>query len=253
MEVAEVLGKLVVELGQFLAAKRLQFDAEAHFAVGQFGLRVVLGVFDFGFANITGFAAAQRFAKRDEGIGMADLDVDFVLLDRSALHPGNGLDGNQGVIAVLRGAGIDVDELGFGLPDLFDARVHILIGHHGLDVFYRQAANLLELDLGVHLELDLAVDLLAFVKMQVLHRRLADGREVFPLAGILDELGDERFENFLADVGAIGGTDEGGGSLAGPEALQVGAPTDFRDNALGFAGDLRGGNRQFEFVLAAFN
>ena len=77
--------------------------------------------------------------------------------------------------------------------------------------------------------------------------------QMFLFHGGVEEARNQLFDHFLADIAGEAGLHHAQRSLAGTESGQAHLCLNPGDGALGFLLDFRGGNRDLERMLAAFN
>ena len=144
--VAEFLGELVVEFGQFLAAQALEHGVELHGLAGQLLGAVILGVGDFEILLVAGSEAAQILGEGLEGVLGADFEHHLVGLHRFAFDACQAFQRDDGEIAVLHRARVDIDVLRLLLADLVDALGDVLVGDFGILVGHFDVGVLAERD-----------------------------------------------------------------------------------------------------------
>ena len=83
--------------------------------------------------------------------------------------------------------------------------------------------------------------------------RPAHRMQVFLLHGLVEEARNQLLDHFLADVAGETGLHQAERSLAGTESRQFNFSLNPGDGPLGFFLDFRGGNRDLERMLAAFD
>ena len=77
--------------------------------------------------------------------------------------------------------------------------------------------------------------------------------QVFLLHGCVEEARNQLLDDFLADIAGKAGLHQAQRRLAGTESRQPDLALNPGDGALGFLLDFRGGNRDLERMLAAFD
>ena len=148
--IAQILRELVVQFGQVLLAKALQNRVEPHGPARQALPGVISRIRDFKILLFAGRDPAQVLGKGLEGVLGAELEHQFVGLDRFAFHPGGAYQRNHGEIAVSRRARVYVDMLRLLLTDFLDAFVHVFVGDGRLVVGNFHVFVLAESDLRHH-------------------------------------------------------------------------------------------------------
>ena len=144
--VAQVLGEIVVQLGQFLAPDAFDVRAEAHGFSGELGLTVIVGVPNVEFLLLARAHAAQVFAEAFQGIAATDLERHFILLHSRPVHAAEAFEGQHREIAVLDRPRVLVDELRLLLAQFLDALVNVIVGELRIVIRHGQALVVLELD-----------------------------------------------------------------------------------------------------------
>jgi hypothetical protein len=91
------------------------------------------------------------------------------------------------------------------------------------------------------------------MEVDILVVRGTDDFELFVLDALLEVLGNQRFEDFLADLRRVHLRHHGGRSLAGAKPFQMNFLADFLGGFAGLFGERFDRDRDFEFVLTTFH
>ena len=213
---------------------------------------VVFRIGDFNLLFVAGFHADHVFVEGGEGSFVSEGERDLFFVDR-LVDTVEAFEFDEHVIAAGGRAGIFVDEFGLLLLEREEALVDETVFDHGLEVGDRQAPVVVfEFELGRHFKLGLEPEGFVRLPLEIDHVGLADHFELFGLRVLMKSLGDDGFEDILADLVLEPLADERGRHLAGAKTGDLDLGADLLHRLVRFVrkGEQRDG--QFNFVLATF-
>ena len=253
LKIAQVLGELLVQLRQLFEPDLLEVNQEPDGLAGQPLCGVVLGVGDIRFARFARLRATESLGERLKGALTPDFDVDVVLFHRLAIEPGDGLESDQAMVAVLSRTRVDIDELGLGFTELLDTRADVVFRHLGFGVRHLDTAVIAQFKFRCDLEFGFEADLAGVLIFQVLDLGTADYLQVVPVIGLLEVFRDQLVERFLADFAHVMLPDNRSRRLARTKAFEVNLLADLRQRIRRFGLERGRGNRNFQPMPATFN
>jgi hypothetical protein len=251
--VAEILGELVVHLGQFLAANALQRGVELDCLARQLFGPIVLGIDDVELALFARVDTAQVLGKSGEGVRSADFKHHFIGFHRVAVDTAEAFESHHGMVALFHRPGIHVDVLRLLFAEFLDAFVDVLFTHLRLGVGYFDAAVVAQFDFRDHFELRFEAQRLAVVEMDILDIGCADHVEVLGLKLLLEERGNQILQHLLPDITGELLANDAGGRFSRPEPGEFRAFLNVGRNAAQLAFYIGDWDGDFERVLATFD
>ena len=256
VEVADLGGELVIQLGQLLAGDGVQLHMEHRvLALEVLGV-ILLGEGDVQIALLADGHAHHLLLEAGDEVARADhqrLMLGGAAGKRHAIHRAGVV--QLSLVAVFQRAVGHVHAAGHALALLLDAGVHLVGGHlvHAAGHFH--ALVLTQLDVGEYKHL--AGESKVLAGLHLLHVQLgtAHGLEVIVLDGAHVRIGEENFQRILIEnAGAVHPLNQLARSLALAEARHADLTAHFQVGLLDGLFKIGGGRleRYLDFVAGQF-